>query len=79
MAVIRCTTRKMKRIAWLPENLENNRSFYCFKKATSLAGAENISEKELYNSPRNVDYLILNFYEDIQKKYGFHLIAFALF
>ena len=67
----------MKKIAWLPENLDNNRSFYGFKKATALAGAENISEKDLYKNPRKVDYLVLNFYEDIQKKFGFHLIAYV--
>ena len=66
----------MKRIAWLPENLNNNRSFYGFKKATTLAGAENISEKDLYKNPKKVDYLVLNFYEDIQKKYGFHVVAY---
>ena len=67
----------MKKIAWLPENLNNNRSFYGLKKATTLAGAENISEKDLYKNPRKVDYLVLNFYEDIQKKFGFHLIAYV--
>lgn len=67
----------MYRIAWLPENLNNNKSFFGFKKATVLAGAENITEKELYENPRAVDYLILNFYEDIQKKIGFHVIAYV--
>lgn len=66
----------MKTIAWLPENLNANRSFFKFKQSTELAGFKNLSEREFYSNLKGTDYLILNFYEDIQKKFGFYFIAF---
>lgn len=66
----------MKKVAWLPENLNGNRSIYQFKKSIELAGAINVSEKDFRAKMKDADYLILNFYEDIQKKIGFYSIAF---
>ena len=64
------------KVAWLPEKLDGNFSFENFKKASEMVGAENVSESFLYSNPKDVDFLILNFYEDIKKKFGFYIIAY---
>ena len=67
---------KMNNIAWLPESLNANKSIDQFKKAAELAGFNNFSEKELNENLGKTDYLVLNFFEDIQKKWGFYFICF---
>ena len=66
----------MKTVAWLPDDLNANKSFTMFKKAFELAGFKNISNEEFYKDLKNTDYLILNFYEHINKKLGTYFISF---
>ena len=66
----------MKTVAWLPDDLNANKSFTMFKKAFELAGFKNISNEEFYKDLKNTDYLVLNFYEDINKKLGTYFISF---
>ncbi len=66
----------MKTVAWLPDDLNANKSFTMFKKAFALAGFKNISNEEFYKDLKNTDYLVLNFYEDINKKLGTYFISF---
>lgn len=66
----------MERVAWLPDNLNENKSFYKFKEAFRLAGFLNISENEFYSDISGTRFLILNFFEDIGKKFGFHAISY---
>ena len=74
--ISRMVGNKMKNIAWLPESLNANKSIYQFKKAAEIAGFNNFSEKELNENLSKTDYLVLNFFEDIQKKWGFYFICF---
>lgn len=64
------------KVAWLPDNLNENKSFLFFKKAFSLAGFNNISNLEFYSNLQKTDFLVLNFYEDINKKAGVYFISF---
>ena len=69
-------SKRRKRIAWLPHNLAQNRSLREMKKVWAGAGAENVIEAELWKNPREIDYLVLNFYENINRRLGFFLSTY---
>jgi beta-1,4-mannosyltransferase len=63
----------MIKAAWMPDSLANNRSVSLMKKSMELAGIQNVSSRKQLSKN---DYLVLNFYEDIQKKYGFYAVCY---
>lgn len=60
----------MEKIAWLPDTLLSNKFIELLKRIFECAGFENVSFSFLKKHPFKVDYLVLNFYENLHKKFG---------
>ena len=65
-----------KRVAWLPYNISENRFIRELRKAAEMAGAENVSDSVLWRDTGAVDYLVLNFYENISRRLGFFFTTY---